>query len=410
MNDVLYEHIVIGKGLMGAAAARHLSAAGAQVALIGPDEPADRWTHQGVFASHYDEGRITRILDADRIWALLAQRSIARYREIEARSGVAFYHEVGHLTVGPEPQTADDYTARVQAVGTQLGVTYETYADDALREQFPYLAFAPGSVGMYQPHTSGHVSPRAQVLAQVTVARQQGAAIIPETVHTVRQLNNHVEVLTEAGHVYRAAHVLVATGGFTGTKNLLPRPLKLEVYARTIVLMELGADDVQRLHGMPSVIYKPRDPDGGCYILPPIRYPNGKYYLKIGGGTSHDPKLSTLDELGAWFRSRGRQADAADLTAKLHAVVPNLNPVAAHSESCVTSYTPTPYLYAGKFNGGRIGVLTAGTGSAAKSADEIGRMGALMMRNQSWVYDLEAAYFRLQFADTPDPPSMGFQA
>jgi sarcosine oxidase len=73
------------------------------VALIGPDEPADRWTHQGVFASHYDEGRITRILDADRIWALLAQRSIARYREIEARSGIPFYHEVGHLTVGPEP-------------------------------------------------------------------------------------------------------------------------------------------------------------------------------------------------------------------------------------------------------------------------------------------------------------------
>jgi hypothetical protein len=28
-------------------------------------------------------------------------------------------------------------------------------------------------------------------------------------------------------------------------------------------------------------------------------------------------------------------------------------------------------------------------------------MGALMMRNQSWVYDLEAAHFRLQFADTP---------
>jgi sarcosine oxidase len=401
VSETLYEHIVVGKGLMGAAAARHLSAEGTHVALIGPDEPADRSTHQGVFASHYDEGRITRILDADRIWALLAQRSIDRYREIEARSGVPFYNEVGHLTVGPEPQTADDYTARVQAVGTQLGVTYETYAEVALKEQFPYLAFASGSVGMYQPHTSGHVSPRAQVLAQATVARQQGAAIISETVHTVRQGHNHVEVLTEEGHVYRAAHVLVAAGGFTNTKNLLPRPLKLDVYARTIVLMELGADDVQRLRSMPSVIYKSRNPDGGCYILPPIQYPNGKYYLKIGGGTPNDPKLHTLDELGVWFRSRGRQADAEHLTARLHAIVPNLNPVAVHSESCVTSYTPTPYLYAGKFDGGRIGVLTAGTGSAAKSADEIGRMGALMMRNQSWVYDLEAAHFRLQFADTP---------
>ena len=51
VNDRLYEHIVIGKSVMGSAAARYLSAMGAQVALIGPDEPADRWTHQGVFAS-----------------------------------------------------------------------------------------------------------------------------------------------------------------------------------------------------------------------------------------------------------------------------------------------------------------------------------------------------------------------
>jgi sarcosine oxidase len=401
VNDTLYEHIVIGKGLMGSAAARHLSAVGTQVALIGPDEPTDRWTHQGVFASHYDEGRITRILDSDRIWALLAQRSIDRYREIEVRSGIAFYDEVGHLAVGPESQTADDYSARVQAVGTQLGVTYETYAHAALQGQFPYLAFEPGSVGMYQPHTSGHISPRAQVLAQATLARQQGAAIISETVHTVRQVHNHVEVLTEEGHVYRAAHVLVAAGGFTNTKNLLPRPLKLDVYARTIVLMELGTDDVERLRGMPSLIYKSHHPDGGCYILPPIQYPNGKHYLKIGGGTSQDPTLSTFDELGAWFRSRGRQSDANQLVAKLHAIVPNLNPIAVHVESCVTSYTPTPYPYAGKFDGGRLGVLTAGTGSAAKSSDEIGRIGALMMSNQNWVYDIEASHFQLQFADSP---------
>jgi sarcosine oxidase len=394
----MYEHIVIGKGLMGAAAARHLSAESPGVALIGPDEPADRWTHQGVFGSHYDEGRITRILDPDRIWAQLAQRSIARYREIEARSGIPFYHEVGHLTVGPIAQGSDDYTARVRAVGDGLGVAYEVYADAALKEQFPYLAFASGSVGMYQPHTGGHVSPRAQVRAQAMVAQQQGADIILETVQRVQQTNTHVDVYTEAGNVYRAAHVLIATGGFTNTKQLLPRRLHLDVYARTIVLMELPPDDINRLRHMPSVIYKPREPDYGCYILPPIRYPNGKVYLKIGG-SPNDPKLQSLEELGAWFRSRGRQAAVEHLTAKLHAIIPNLHPLAVHSETCVTSYSPTPYLYAGKLDGGRIGVLTAGTGSAAKSADEIGRMGALMMLNEPWVYDIAAEHFQLRFVD-----------
>ena len=63
-----FDTIVIGKGMMGSAAARHLALSGARVALIGPDEPADKTSHTGVFASHYDEGRITRALDTNVDW------------------------------------------------------------------------------------------------------------------------------------------------------------------------------------------------------------------------------------------------------------------------------------------------------------------------------------------------------
>ena len=81
-----FRYAVVGRGLTGAAAARHLAEQVPDVVLIGPDEPADRQTHGGVFASHYDEGRITRTIDPDENWARLANRSIARYRDIEARS------------------------------------------------------------------------------------------------------------------------------------------------------------------------------------------------------------------------------------------------------------------------------------------------------------------------------------
>lgn len=40
------DFVIIGKGMMGAAAARHLARAGAGVALIGPDEPED-WANHG---------------------------------------------------------------------------------------------------------------------------------------------------------------------------------------------------------------------------------------------------------------------------------------------------------------------------------------------------------------------------
>lgn len=56
-----FDYIVVGRGLIGTAAARHLSHRGHRVALIGPSEPACRHRHRGPFGSHYDEGRITRI-------------------------------------------------------------------------------------------------------------------------------------------------------------------------------------------------------------------------------------------------------------------------------------------------------------------------------------------------------------
>ena len=392
-----YDYIVIGKGLMGAAAARHLATERQNVAVIGPDEPADRATHPGIFGSHYDEGRITRILDADPIWARLAQRSIDRYRDIEAQSGIAFYHEVGHLMVGPEPQAETDLMACVQSVAKDLDVACDTLADAAIAEQFPNLAFESGSMAMYQSHTAGHVSPRAQVRAQVAAAQKQGVTVIPEIVQRVDPTASPVAVTTATGQVVYGQHVLVATGGFSNTQALLPQPLAIDVHARTIVLLELGPDDVSRLQGMPSIIYKPRDPAGQCYILPPIRYPDGKYYLKIGG-YPQEHTLDTLEALQNWFRGKGTVEAARHLEANLHRVVPGLRPVAVHSDSCVTTRTPTGQIYADRIGDGRMGVLVGGNGSAAKSADEIGRVGALMMAHEAWVYDIEAHHFRAQFA------------
>ena len=95
-----FKYIIVGAGMMGAAAARHLSAQTGGVALIGPAEPADRKVHQGVFSSHYDEARITRGFDGDPVWAALAKRSIARYAGLEAKSGVRFFTEAGCLFTG----------------------------------------------------------------------------------------------------------------------------------------------------------------------------------------------------------------------------------------------------------------------------------------------------------------------
>ena len=71
-SDFVCDVCVIGKGLLGSAAARHLAEMGLNVLLLGPDEPLVRAEHSGVFGSHYDSGRITRIIDTDLYCARIA--------------------------------------------------------------------------------------------------------------------------------------------------------------------------------------------------------------------------------------------------------------------------------------------------------------------------------------------------
>src|SRR3546814_20993789 len=92
----MYRIIVIGRGLIGSAAGRHLADLTDGVALLGPDEPADRAAHAGVFASQYDAARMTRVVAPDPAWAVTARRSSDRYADPEGRSGLRL--EIGRAS------------------------------------------------------------------------------------------------------------------------------------------------------------------------------------------------------------------------------------------------------------------------------------------------------------------------
>lgn len=158
-----FRFIVVGRGMMGAAAARHLANQTDGVAVIGPDEPEDRASHQGVFGSHYDEGRITRTIDPDTNWARLANRSISRYADIERDSGIQFYAPVGCLVVGPERGGEIAYVGDVVEAARRLGVQTDILDDAELKVKFPFFSFASGSEGVFEPHGAGHISPRRLV-------------------------------------------------------------------------------------------------------------------------------------------------------------------------------------------------------------------------------------------------------
>src|SRR5689334_15955786 len=170
----MHRIIVIGRGLVGSAAGRHLSALTDGVVVLGPDEPADRVAHSGVFASHYDEGRITRVNDPDPAWAVTAKRSIERYAEIEARSGIRFFTNAGYLGIGA---AGSDRLDRCEAVARMFDVETTRLDAAGIAVRFPFLAVPDGAEGLYEEGRAGYVNPRAMVRAQTEIARQQGAVI-----------------------------------------------------------------------------------------------------------------------------------------------------------------------------------------------------------------------------------------
>ncbi|ANP86449.1 NAD(P)/FAD-dependent oxidoreductase [Rhizobium leguminosarum] len=371
-----FRFIVIGRGMMGAAAAAHLSSMVDGIALIGPREPEERKAHHGVFASHYDEARITRTFDGNLAWGTFAARALDRYGEIEAKSGISFYSEVGCLFAGPE-KNEQDYIERALTVSRTLGSDIETIASSELGGRFPYLHVDPDFTGYFERTRAGYINPRALVRAQAKLAEQGGVSLIEATATSVRDAGSHVEV-TAGGRSYSAERVLVAAGGFSNFHALLPRPVDIRVMARTVAFYEIGEREMAIFGDMPSTIVLGDREEDHIYILPPVRYPDGKTYLKLGGDTEA-LSFDRLEDAGAWFRSDGSAAGRDHLSRVALQLMPELAGCRVTSAPCVGNFTPTGYPYAGFTQSPRIAVLTGGNFVAAKSSDELGRLGAVLL-------------------------------
>lgn len=353
---------VLGRGLFGSAAARHLAKAGEDVVLIGPSEPEAKRKHQGIFGSHYDEGRITRRNDRMAFWSQVSSAAIDRYSEIEAESGVSFFTEAGAVMAGS--------AGYVTAVKTASG--YGEALDRAgLNQLFPYFDLPSDYGGYYENTGAGHVSPRRLVTAQTEAARRHGAVIIDEIVTGFKERPDHVQIVTQSQTI-RVDRVLVAAGYMTDM--LLGREKHLDVYERTVAFFEIDAAETERLANMPSLIWEAPE---GPYLLPPIKYPDGKTYVKLGGDPVDTPLIGEA-AIHDWFRAGGSAEIRDRLEQMIRNLMPRLDIKSVSMEACVTSWTNDRLPEVRRLSD-RVAVCTGGNGAGAKCSDELGRRGAALM-------------------------------
>lgn len=372
-----FDVAVIGRGMIGSAAGRHLAEAGHRVALIGPGEPGDRRTSAGPFCSHPDEGRITRIAGRNQMWTEVAARSCARYADIEARSGIGFHTPRGVVVAYPD---AADWVARAESQGSDARLVDREWVRSTTG-----ISVENGLGLVYEGPPAGHINPRRLVAAQTRLTELGGGTVIDAAVTGVERSGEGFTVSGSFGAV-EAGRLLVATGAFGS--ELFDWSLDVERRARTIVMARL--DDDGRI---PSLILDqpPDDRVNEIYWVPPVEYPDGSVRIKIGGDRRETIFLEP-DDLVEWFHGDGDPVEIECLTNNLRSLLPDERLDDIVTAPCVITGTSTGMPYIGWVDDG-VAVAIAGNGSAAKSCDELGRLGSSLFGESGWDSQLDPALF-----------------
>lgn len=311
--------------------------------------------------------------------------STASLRASPTPSSIASLQEGPPLSGGALPSPADG-SARVPGA---LATTFE-HVDEEVVAVEPIEPEASDAQGVYV-HSLLH---SMDVAAGAMGASSSTLPLPPQATFAQRAA---YRVRLSSGRVLLAYRVLVSCGAFTnGPRQLLPEPLELLNTSTQTVHFSISEAEAARLAGMPSLVLK--FDHFWAYVLPPIRYPDGRVVLKLGGArvpattsACAMPMLDTTtgsalpagvrplptpEDLIAWYRSGGDRVATNEMAELLRSIVPGISPLEITSDACANCRTATGLPYIGALRPS-LYVATGGNGLAAKSSDEIGRLAAL---------------------------------
>lgn len=387
---MIYDYAIIGAGLFGSSAAKYLSQQG-KTLVFAPAEPADYSQHQGVFASHYDSGRSIKVVSSNFIEGQLAQRGMQRYRAIEKASRCRFYEPVGSV-MWQDAATLE----QAQHTSHKLKAQHQRLAAADVQQHFPYIGLLDDYEALYEPAPAGYLNPRIFKQAQLRIAQQQGAAILETEVLELSPETDSVRIGSQRGD-YRAKKVLIATGPYVQASDWLElAQLDFRVKTESIMLAHIDERQAEKIKDMPVLLYAGAVGSlNNFYLLPPIRYPDGSIYLKIGADTTTDAWLQDKDAMQAWMQQGDNSHQLEDFTQALYKHLPELRIENTEIKRCIVSYSQHGNPYIDIVRDGQVYLVTGGNGHGANMAEGVGALAASLVQHNAWCDDvLEAADFR----------------
>jgi sarcosine oxidase subunit beta len=224
----MFDVVVVGAGISGAATAYELATSGLRVAIVdrwGPASMASGWTLAGVRQSGRDRAELPLARAAVDIWQTLADRLDAP----------THYRRSGNLRIARTPAELDvvaGIVAEQAAAGLDIELLDSGAAVHALAP-----AISPDVLGASFCRSDGHADPKASVAAYVAAAGRAGAVTrFGERVLSIDTEAGRVTgVTTDRGRI--AAGQVVLAGGIFSNELLAPFGLQVPLDVRMVTVV-----------------------------------------------------------------------------------------------------------------------------------------------------------------------------
>lgn len=217
--DGSYDVLVVGLGSMGGAAAGTLAARGLRVLGLETFGPAhDQGSAHGgtriVRQSYYESPAYVPLL----------RRAYEGWKELAQESGRDLLRLCGGIYIG-DPQSPV-FTGSLASARLH-GLEHEVLDAAEIAARFPTMRPPEHALGLYEAN-AGYVRPEETVLANVDLARREGADLrfFEPVTHWAPTPGGGLEVVTSRGR-YGAERLVLAPGAWVST--LLPQPVPIVV-------------------------------------------------------------------------------------------------------------------------------------------------------------------------------------
>lgn len=388
--------LVIGKGLIGAATAKYLSAAGKKVIVTGPDEPED-YEKAAIFASHYDQARVQRLIGKDEAWTRLNIDSANAYPSIEEETGIRFHNAAGCLYVNPHQP--DEYLQQAPSLAKQFHTNPVFFNRQAgLSTAFPDFHFPGQSTGLFESGPAGHINPRLLLKAQLHLHRKKGGSESGHTIVSVSAANGIYTAVSADGTSFSAEAIVLAPGSFANYPSLFEHKLAMQSKSEVVLLAKLEKSEAHRLRDLPSLLYEINTPElDGIYLLPPVEYPDGETYLKLGCNMPEDIYFHSLEEIQHWFRQGNSEALADKIRTALFELMPGLQTDTFITKRCIISRTTHGRPYIGSLDNKGLYFAGGCNGYSAMCSDAIGKVMATVVSENKFPDGYESDWFKIMY-------------